>query len=189
MKEILKEMNALIESRATLKNSYSMNLRSIEEMQIDLLVKMLADGDIKLTKKDITKMRLLFNLNGKEYIFTGITNSIRDNKTFYLYAIPTDEFNAVGDLDNFLWDSFKTKIDIGHKDNEFVCCLINYLIENNFIHETKEFNINVTTICHLKARSLEEAIEMAYRTSTYDENGNDITASVIAADKANILPY
>ena len=179
MTDIIKELNALSESRANLTDSYMMNLKTIEDMQIDSLYEILSKGPIKLTKKDLSSHRLLFTSNDTAYYFAGIKTSLKEPKSFIIYGVAVGKYNSNDSLDSLLWDAFEKPIDTNCQNKALICMIINFLVDNVLIRDYKDFNVKITTECHIQARSLDEAKEMAYRTTTYDTEGNDITTRVV----------
>ena len=180
MNELTKAFNVLNENQSKLENDFLLKTEEIKKLKINLLSKILLNGEIKLTKKDFSDY-LTFSMNASSYVFSGISSNLLDKNKFNVFAIPFSKFASSGKLDNLLSESFKYKFEIN--DDKLILLFIDYLVKKDLLSEYKEFNVNITTTCHILARNLDEAIESAYRTTTYDEKGNDITVSVILAEE------
>lgn len=180
MNELTKAFNDLNENQSKLENDFLLKTKEIKKSKIDLLRKILLNGEIKLTKKDFSDY-LTFSMNASSYVFSGISNNLLDKNKFNVFAIPFSKFASSGNLDNLLSESFKYKFEIN--DDKLILLFIDYLVKNDLLSEYKEFNVNITTTCHILARNLDEAIDSSFRTTTYDEKGNDITVNVILAEE------
>lgn len=180
MNELTKAFNVLNENQSKLENDFLLKTEEIKKLKINLLSKILLNGEIKLTKKDFSDY-LTFSMNASSYVFSGISNNLLDKNKFNVFAIPFSKFASSGKLDNLLSESFKYKFEIN--DDKLILLFIDYLVKKDLLSEYKEFNVNITTTCHILARNLDEAIESSFRTTTYDEKGNDITVNVILAEE------
>ena len=81
MNELTKAFNDLNENQSKLENDFLLKTEEIKKSKINLLRKILLNGEIKLTKKDFSDY-LTFSMNASSYVFSGISNNLLDKNKF-----------------------------------------------------------------------------------------------------------